>query len=164
VKARFGEAWERLFAPPVAHRGLWSSDGPPENSLAAFKAACAAGYGIELDVQLSRDGEAMVFHDDDLKRMTGVEGRIGDLTTTELAELRLDGGDERIPTLSETLALVGRRALVHVELKTPYARKLRVNQQIQITNGQPPTQIGLLGRARAGRGAVGIRGMYRSRM
>jgi glycerophosphoryl diester phosphodiesterase len=118
--ARFGEAWERLFHPAIAHRGLWAPDGPPENSLGAFQAACAAGYGIELDVQLSADGEAMVFHDEDLERMTGVAGRLSDRTTAELAELRLKGSDERIPSLAETLALVGRRAMVHVELKTPY--------------------------------------------
>ena len=63
MRERFGEAWDRLFAPAVAHRGLWSKDGPPENSLGAFELACEAGYGIELDVQLSSDGEAMVFHD-----------------------------------------------------------------------------------------------------
>lgn len=119
-QAQFGEAWERLFHPPVAHRGLWASDGPPENSLGAFQAACAAGYGIELDVQLSADGEAMVFHDDDLARMTGASGRLCDRTAAELSDLRLKGTDERIPTLAETLALVGRRALVHIELKTPY--------------------------------------------
>jgi glycerophosphoryl diester phosphodiesterase len=118
--ARFGEAWERLFDPPVAHRGLWAPDGPPENSLGAFHAACTADYGIELDVQLSADGEAMVFHDEDLERMTGVAGRLSDRTAAELAELRLKGSDERIPTLAEALALVGRRALVQVELKTPY--------------------------------------------
>ena len=122
MKERFGEAWERLFHPPVAHRGLWSRGGPPENSLAAFQAACAAGYGVELDVQLSADGEAMVFHDDDLTRMTGAPGRIADRTAAELGELRLAGTDERIPSLLETLALVGRRAMVHVELKTPYGR------------------------------------------
>lgn len=130
MKARFGEAWERLFAPAVAHRGLWSPDGPPENSLGAFQAACAAGYGIELDVQLSRDGEAMVFHDDDLKRMTGVSGRITDLTAAEISELRLAGTDERIPTLSETLGLVGRRALVHVELKTAYGKVGPLEQRV----------------------------------
>lgn len=120
MKKRFGEAWERLFQPPVAHRGLWSPDGPPENSLGAFQAACTAGYGIELDVQLSADGEAMVFHDEDLERMTGAKGGVGDRTAAELAELRLAGSDEPIPTLLETLAMVGRRAMVHVELKTPY--------------------------------------------
>jgi glycerophosphoryl diester phosphodiesterase len=116
----FGQAWDLLFDPPIAHRGLWSPDGPPENSLGAFQAACAAGYGIELDVQLSADGEAMVFHDDKLARMTGAPGRIRDRTAAELGELRLAGSDEKIPTLLETLALVGHRAMVHIELKTPY--------------------------------------------
>jgi glycerophosphoryl diester phosphodiesterase len=119
-KGGFGEAWDLLFQPPIAHRGLWSPDGPPENSLGAFQAACAAGYGIELDVQLSADGEVMVFHDSKLTRMTGVEGRIGDFSAADLGEMRLAGTDERIPTLLETLALIGHRAMVHVELKTPY--------------------------------------------
>jgi glycerophosphoryl diester phosphodiesterase len=130
VKQRFGEAWERLFEPAVAHRGLWSPDGPPENSLGAFQAACAAGYGIELDVQLSADGEAMVFHDDDLVRMTGSPGKIGDRTTGDLAALRLNGSDEGIPTLAETLALVGHRAMVHVELKTPYGQVGPLEQRV----------------------------------
>ena len=119
MNQRFGEAWDLLFHPPVAHRGLWSPGGAPENSLAAFQAACAAGYGIELDVQLSADGEAMVFHDDSLARLTGAEGRVAERTAADLAQLRLCGTDERIPTLLEVLALVGRRALVLVELKTP---------------------------------------------
>ena len=80
MKDGFGQAWDLLFHPAIAHRGLWSPDGPPENSLGAFQAACAAGYGIELDVQLSADGEAVVFHDDKLKRMTGREGRVRDFT------------------------------------------------------------------------------------
>ncbi|WP_372785668.1 glycerophosphodiester phosphodiesterase [Phenylobacterium sp.] len=145
MKARFGEAWERLFDPAIAHRGLWSPDGPPENSLGAFQAACAAGYGIELDVQLSADGEAMVFHDDDLERMTGVKGRLGDRTTSELAELRLKGSEERIPTLPETLALVGRRAMVHVELKTPYGQVGPLEQrthEILIDHAGPVCVIG----------------------
>ena len=130
MKERFGEAWERLFEPAVAHRGLWSPDGPPENSLGAFQAACAAGYGIELDVQLSADGEAMVFHDDDLARMTGASGKIGDRTTTDLAELKLNGSDEPIPTLAETLAVVGHRAMVHIELKTPYGQVGPLEQRV----------------------------------
>ena len=142
---RFGEAWERLFHTAVAHRGLWSPDGPPENSLAAFQAACVAGYGVELDIQLSADGEAMVFHDDDLARMTGVPGRLSDRTTAELAELRLKGTDERIPTLAETLALVGRRAMVHVELKTPYGHVGPLEQrahEILIDHAGPVCVIG----------------------
>ena len=120
MKTRFGEAWDLLFHPPIAHRGLWSPGGAPENSLAAFQAACAAGYSVELDVQLSADGEAMVFHDDGLERMTGARGRLADRTAADLANLRLVGTDEPIPTLLETLAVIGHRAMVHVELKTPY--------------------------------------------
>jgi glycerophosphoryl diester phosphodiesterase len=118
-RQRFGEAWERLFDPPVAHRGLWSPGGAPENSLAAFQAACAHGYGIELDVQLSSDGQAFVFHDSKLERMTGAEGRISDHAAHDLAALRLLGTDEGIPTLADTLTEVGHRAMVHIELKTP---------------------------------------------
>ena len=144
-QTQFGEAWERLFDPPVAHRGLWAPDGAPENSLAAFQAACAAGYGIELDVQLSADGEAMVFHDDDLARMTGVAGRLSDRTAADLSDLRLKGTDERIPTLVETLALVGHRALVHIELKTPWGHVGPLEQrthEIIIDHAGPVCVIG----------------------
>jgi len=130
VRDRFGEAWDLLFHPPIAHRGLWGPDGPPENSLGAFQAACAAGYGIELDVHLSADGEAVVFHDDTLERMTGQPGRLRDRTAADLAELRLKGTDEKIPTLLETLALVGRRAMVHIELKTSYGEVGPLEQRV----------------------------------
>lgn len=116
----FGEAWDLLFHPPVAHRGLWRPDGAPENSLAAFQAACAAGYGVELDVHLSADGEAMVFHDNKLARMTGAEGRLRDRTAADLGALKLAGTDETIPTLREALVEIGHRAMVHIELKTPF--------------------------------------------
>lgn len=142
---RFGDAWELLFAPPIAHRGLWTPDGPPENSLGAFQAACSAGYGIELDVRLSADGEAMVFHDDDLKRMTGVEGRVSDRSAADLAQLRLKGTDERIPTLVEALAMIGRRALTHVELKTPFGRVGPLEQRVHevlIDHAGPVAVIG----------------------
>jgi glycerophosphoryl diester phosphodiesterase len=142
---RFGESWTRLFDPPVAHRGLWSPAGAPENSLAAFQAACAHGYGVELDVQLSADGEAMVFHDGRLTRMTGAEGRIGDHTAADLGKLKLAGTDETIPTLAETLTLVGHRAMVHVELKTPVgevgALEKRVHE-ILIDHNGPIAVIG----------------------
>ena len=130
MRERFGEAWDRLFAPAVAHRGLWSKDGPPENSLGAFELACEAGYGIELDVQLSSDGEAMVFHDGRLTRMTGQEGRIGDHTAGDLGQMALAGGDETIPTLLDTLALVGHRAMVHIELKTPAGEVGALEQRV----------------------------------
>jgi glycerophosphoryl diester phosphodiesterase len=120
VTTDFGEAWDLLFHPPVAHRGLWRPDGAPENSLGAFQAACAAGYGVELDVHLSADGEAMVFHDNKLARMTGAEGRLRDRTAADLGALKLAGTDETIPTLREALVEIGHRAMVHIELKTPF--------------------------------------------
>jgi glycerophosphoryl diester phosphodiesterase len=139
VRNGFGQAWDLLFHPPIAHRGLWSPAGPPENSLGAFQAACAAGYGIELDVQLSADGEAMVFHDGKLARMTGAPGRVRDLNAADLADLRLAGTDEAIPTLTEALAVIGHRAMVHIELKTPYGEvgplERRVHEVIGDHNG-----------------------------
>jgi glycerophosphoryl diester phosphodiesterase len=119
MKDLFGEAWDKLAGPAIAHRGLWDPHAP-ENSLLAFQAACQAGYGVELDVQLSADGEAMVFHDATLERLTGAEGRVSDHHTAELTELRLMGTEETIPTLVDALTLIGHRALVLIELKTPY--------------------------------------------
>lgn len=130
MKNAFGESWDLLFHPPVAHRGLWARDGAPENSLGAFQAACQAGYGVELDVQLSADGEAIVFHDDDLMRMTGAKGKIRDYRAADLGEMRLAGTDEHVPTLLETLAVIGRRAMVHVELKTPYGEVGPLEQRV----------------------------------
>ena len=99
-----------------AHRGLHGG-GVPENSLKAFELACEAGYGIELDVQLSRDGHVMVFHDYTLLRMTGRDSLLSELDASELAALSLDGTDQTIPTLREVLELVDGRVPILVELK-----------------------------------------------
>ena len=100
-----------------AHRGLWAPEGPPENSLAAFRAAADAQVGIELDVQISKDGVPVVFHDPVLDRMTEETGMIWDRTAEELTALRLDGTDERIPTLSDVLRGLPQDLPVLVELK-----------------------------------------------
>ena len=103
----------------IAHRGLHSPDKQiPENSLAAFREAVSYGYGMELDVQLSRDGEVMVFHDDDLLRVCGREERVDELTCAELQSLSLCGTGEHIPLFSQVLALVGGRTPMIVELKS----------------------------------------------
>jgi len=99
-----------------AHRGLHGGE-IPENSLAAFKKAAEKGFGIELDVQLSRDGEVMVFHDYTLSRMTSDERSLADLSLDELKALRLNGTNEEIPTLREVLAVVDGRVPILVELK-----------------------------------------------
>jgi glycerophosphoryl diester phosphodiesterase len=104
---------------PIAHRGLWRSGGAPENSLAAFEAACRQGYGIEFDVRLSADGEAMVFHDETLERLTASAGLVEENTADALSALRLLGSDQTIPTLAEVLALIDGRVPILVELKTP---------------------------------------------
>ena len=107
---------------PVAHRGYHDrAAGRPENSLAAARAAIAAGYAIECDLQPSADGVPMVFHDYDLRRLTGVAGRIGGFTAAELAAMPLLGGDEGIPTLAELLALVAGRVPLLIEIRTSTA-------------------------------------------
>ncbi len=104
------------FLRPYAHRGLWSETAP-ENSLAAFRAAAEAGFGIELDVQLSKDGTVMVFHDYTLVRMCEKEGLLTDLTEAELRTLSLKGTSETVPTLAEVLQVVDGRVPLLIELK-----------------------------------------------
>jgi glycerophosphoryl diester phosphodiesterase len=112
-----------LTQRPFAHRGLHGGPaGWPENSLAAFEAACNAGYGIELDTQLSRDGEVMVFHDPHLLALTGHDAALKDLTRDQLAELRLGGADQHIPSLEEVLDLVAGRAPLLLEVKNKKRR------------------------------------------
>lgn len=107
-----------LTARPYAHRGL-HGPGRLENSRAAFEAAIEAGFGIELDVQLSRDGEAMVFHDSALERLTGEAGPLIGRGASELRSVRLTGMEETIPTLSEALELIAGRCGLLIELKAP---------------------------------------------
>lgn len=99
-----------------AHRGLWGEDAP-ENSLASFARAKDAGYGIELDIQLSKDKKIMVFHDYTLLRMCGKEGKLSDYTCAELQAMKLRGSEEGIPTLAEVLNLVGGKVPLLIELK-----------------------------------------------
>ncbi|MBQ7801227.1 MAG: glycerophosphodiester phosphodiesterase [Oscillospiraceae bacterium] len=99
-----------------AHRGL-HDEVKPENSMAAFRAALDAGYGIELDIHLLKDGNLAVMHDSLLKRTTGREGRIEDLTTEQLRDYRLGGTEETIPTFREVLDLFTGKAPLIIELK-----------------------------------------------
>lgn len=104
---------------PIAHRALHDiADGRPENSRAAIRAALAAGYAIEIDIQLSLDGQAMVFHDYDLARLTGRRGSIRQCSADELARLPLLHGDgEGVPSLGEVIALVDGKAPLLIEIK-----------------------------------------------
>ena len=100
-----------------AHRGL-HGDGIPENSLAAFKLAVWKGYGSELDVHLMKDGNLAVIHDSSLKRTTGMDGHIEDLTVGELENYHLEGTFQTIPTLQDVLEVYKGKAPLIVELKT----------------------------------------------
>ncbi len=99
-----------------AHRGLWGGE-VPENSLEAFVRAADAGYGIELDVQLSSDGEVVVFHDYTLTRMCGEDIKLCELTGAQLSWRRLGGTTQTIPTLREVLTVVKGRVPLLIELK-----------------------------------------------
>ncbi|MBR2044443.1 MAG: glycerophosphodiester phosphodiesterase [Clostridia bacterium] len=102
----------------IAHRGLHSlKDGIPENSLEAFKRAVKYGFAIENDIHLTKDGAVVVFHDDTLKRMCGVDKRINDLTLSEIKELRLANTSSTIPTLEEALKEIDGRVPLLIEFK-----------------------------------------------
>ena len=115
-----------FYGQNIAHRGLYSKDqSTPENSLAAFNKAANAGYGMELDVQLSKDGKVVVFHDDTLNRVCEVNARVDSLDYEKLQDLRLCGTDERIPLFSQVLKTVDGRTPMIVELKSgPHNREL----------------------------------------
>ncbi len=101
-----------------AHRGL-HGPGVPENSLSAFAGAIARGMGIECDIQRSGDGQAMVFHDWDLARLTGERGPVADRSAAALGQIMLGGGNgDRIPTLREMLGMVRGRAPILIEIKS----------------------------------------------
>jgi len=100
-----------------AHRGL-HSHGVPENSMAAFRAALEAGYGIELDIHLMRDGKLAVIHDSSLLRTAGKDVRIEDLCTEDLRTCFLQDTEETIPLFSQVLELYAGKAPLIIELKS----------------------------------------------
>ena len=103
---------------PIAHRALHDrAAGRIENSASAITAAVTAGYGIEIDLQLSSDGVAMVFHDDALDRLTDETGPVAARTGSDLAAIRLKDSTDTIPTLDDVLALVAGRVPLLIEIK-----------------------------------------------
>lgn len=118
LRGRTGHpGWERLSGWKYAHRGLHDSE-KPENSMAAFRAALEKGYGIELDLHLLQDGNLAVIHDSALKRTTGADGRIEDLTTEQLGNYCLEGTSQTIPSFRQVLELFDGKAPLIVELKS----------------------------------------------
>lgn len=116
-----------LTARPIAHRGLHDkANGRIENSASAARAAVEGGFAIECDVQPSADGEAMVFHDFKLERLTGQSGAVKDRSAAELAATALSGSTDHIPTLPDFLALIGGRVPLVVEIKSAFDGDMRL--------------------------------------
>lgn len=119
------EAW--LTARPIAHRGLHdAAAGVIENSLGAAQAAIAGSFAIECDVQLTADGEAVVFHDFVLDRLTAQSGRVDARKAAELAAIGLKGSQDRIPTLTAFLDAIGGRTPLVIEVKSAFDGDLRL--------------------------------------
>jgi glycerophosphoryl diester phosphodiesterase len=130
-----------LADTPLAHRGL-HGEGVPENSLAAFEAATEAGYGVELDVMLSNDGEVVVVHDPTLERLTGRDVTVAKLRLAELQKLRLLGTDQSIPTLSEALRILdGAPAMVEVKQQRLRAGRLESSVAEVVAAHRGPTCV-----------------------
>lgn len=112
--------YSSLMGYYYAHRGLHDNNSDaPENSMPAFLKAVRSGYGIELDVQLTKDRIPVVFHDDTLKRVCGVSGSAKDYTYAELSQFHLFDTEETIPKLSDVLALVDGQVPLIIEIKFP---------------------------------------------
>lgn len=110
----------------IAHRGLHNNKGDaPENSLAAFKLAVEAGYGIELDVRETKDEQLVICHDDNLKRVAGVKKKVSGMSLKEVKEVSLFQSREHIPTFEEALSVIGGRVPLIVEVKSEDFQNVR---------------------------------------
>jgi len=120
-----------LTARPIAHRALHDpAHGLIENAAGAVRAAIAAGYGIEVDVQLSVDGEAMVYHDDALGRLTEGKARLDRLSAAELKSVRFRYSDEHMLTLADMCDLVAGRVIMLIELKSRFDGDVRLGHRV----------------------------------
>jgi glycerophosphoryl diester phosphodiesterase len=122
-------AW--LTSRPLAHRGLHdAAAGVIENTASAFRAAVEAGYGIECDVQLSRDGEAMVHHDETLWRLMERPERVADLEAAELKQIPYRAGADRMLALADLCELVGGRVPLVVEIKCRFDGDMQLTRRV----------------------------------
>ncbi len=124
-----------LVARPISHRGLHAGT-IIENCESAFSAAINNNYAIECDVQLSADGEALVFHDDTVDRLLEGSGAVNQFTTREIKKMVFKRGSDRVQTLAELAEQVAGRATLVIELKTLWDNNLRIAQRaIEVLKG-----------------------------
>jgi glycerophosphoryl diester phosphodiesterase len=134
LRAVNAPAW--LMERPIAHRGLHDkAKGVIENTLAAAEAAIAGGFAIECDVQISKDGEAFVFHDETLDRLTDASGPLAAMTAAGIAKVKIRGADEPPPAFPAFLAAVGGRTPVICELKSRFDGDWRIADRIAALAG-----------------------------
>lgn len=105
----------------IAHRGLHDKD-TPENSMGALKKALEKDIAVEFDVHLLKDNKIVVFHDNNLKRMTGIDKKINELSYDEIKDIKLANSDEKIPLLEDVLKLVNGKVLLDIELKCDHEK------------------------------------------
>lgn len=116
AKDNFHHSGCGMFGKYIAHRGLYTK-GVPENSMDAFKRAVEKGFDIELDVRLTKDCKVIVFHDDDLMRMFGVEGKVCDFTYQQLQAFELPESHQKIPLFKDVLKMVDGKVALLIEIK-----------------------------------------------
>lgn len=128
-----------ITARPIAHRGLHDVDhGIVENTASAFTAAIARGYAIECDLQLTRDGEAVVFHDEHLGRLTGASGMVKDQTAAQVKALDIRHSRDHVQTLAELLDQVEGQVPLVIELKSHWDGDQRLAARaIEVLKGYP---------------------------
>jgi len=128
---------EELTKTPIAHRGYFN-EVYPENSLGAFQRAVDHGFSVELDIQLTKDDVVVVFHDNDLKRMCGVDKKVKELTYAEIKELSLLDTNATVPTFQEVLDILDSKVFVVVELKSIKDKnELLVQKAIEMLRNYP---------------------------
>jgi glycerophosphoryl diester phosphodiesterase len=126
-----------LTAEPIAHRGFHDASGRRiENTMSAVKAAIARGFSIEVDLQLTGDEQAVVFHDGTLDRLTEATGRVDRMALSALRNVRFRGGDDRIPTFEELLEEIAGRVPLVIELKSRWNGDRRLERQVAETLGE----------------------------
>lgn len=120
-----------LVARPIAHRGFHNkARGVIENSPSAAEAAIARGFAIECDVQITADGEAMVFHDEALARLALTEGAMRDIKAEDARRLRLGGSSDNVPTLGDFLAQIAGRTPLIIEIKSNFDGDMALLQRV----------------------------------